>query len=271
MSPVARHKERGSAFKGPIWQGVYSSFEEVPQSGAGFTGGAWDDAMLEKARLVTERPSDGAPSSGPMYSSSLLPLVLALSGEGDQGNAARILDFGGGPGATFVAVTRGAQGKQVDYHVVEMPNICDIGTRLFDSDPRIRFHSSLPDHLESLDIVHFGSSIQYVRDWKELLHRIARYRPRIMLFTELMAGDIPTDATGQHYYGSTIPMWFFNFEEFRAHLATLGFQLEFRARYDGTYLGKRQPCPQPNFAPEYRLGYASHALFRSGRSPRGRA
>lgn len=246
-------------FDGNIWEGVYSSFDAVPRTGDGFAGNAWDAAMLARARLAVHPPQDQQPPE-PGYAASLLPVVAALTDSG--GEPLRIVDFGGGPGMTFAAVRKSISAPSFEYHVVEMPNVCELGARTFADDPRIRFQSTLPE-LPSADIVHFGSSIQYVDDWKDLLRRVAAYRPQALLFTELMAGDVPTYATGQNYYGSIIPMWFFNFEEFRRRLADLGFRLALRASYPGTYLGKRQPCPQDNFSPEYRIGYASHALFRS--------
>lgn len=260
MRPAPKEGGRASPFQGPIWEGVYDGFDEVPKIGDGFAGGAWSSAMLEKGRLATTG-SSGTGESAPMYSTSLLPLVVTFCEP--RAGAVRILDFGGGVGTTFAAVTQSAQLQRLDYDVIEMPNVCDIGSRMFKDDPRIRFQSTLPADITTVDIVHFGSSIQYVKDWKELLQRVAQYQPQIMLFTELMAGDIPTFATAQNYYGSTIPAWFFNFREFTDHLGRLGFRLAFKAPYGGTYLGKVQPCPQPNFAPEYRLGYASHALFRA--------
>ena len=263
MSPALKKSDRAPAFQGLIWEGVYSSFADVPKIGDGFAGSEWNSAMLEKGRLAIESP-ETAGGGVSLYSTSLLPLVVALTEPREE--PVRILDFGGGVGTTFAAVMQSVQNRRLDYHVVEMPNVCDIGARVFKDDPRIRFHSTLPGDVTSVDIVHFGSSIQYVEEWKDFLQRVVRYRPGFLLFTELMAGDIPTFATAQNYYGSTIPAWFFNFSEFTDHLARLGFHLEFKAPYGGTYLGKVQPVPQPNFAPEYRLGYASHALFRSDSS-----
>ena len=259
MSPALKKSVHVPAFKGLIWEGIYSSFADVPKVGDGFAGSEWNSAMLEKGRLAIE--SHETPrNDASIYSTSLLPLVVALSGKKED--PVRILDFGGGIGTTFAAVAEGVRNRRLDYHVVEMPNVCEIGARIFKDDPRISFHSTLPVDITSVDIVHFGSSIQYVEDWRDFLQRVVRYRPGLLLFTELMAGDIPTFATAQNYYGSTIPAWFFNFREFTDHLARLGFRLEFTAPYAGTYLGKVQPVPQPNFAPEYRLGCASHALFR---------
>lgn len=242
MSPV---------FSGPIWEGRYPDFESVPVEGDGFTGQKWADA--------TRAAAESLAAEGFGDSVSLLPLVTSICPS--RAEVVRILDFGGGPGATFAAVKSAVKRRNIEYHVVENRNVCEIGRKAHSHSSELTFHDTLPVGLGPVDVVHFGSSIQYVDDWRGLLQKVVAYEPTTLLFTELMAGDIPTFASAQNYYGSRIPMWFLNFNEFNEFLRELGFHLAFRAPFRGRYLGVEQPCPQENFPADHRIGYASHALF----------
>ena len=104
----------------------------------------------------------------------------------------------------------------------------EAGARVFQNDERIRFSDTLPRGVEKVDIVHLGSSLQYIEDWRALIGELARYRPHYFLLTDLLAGDIPTYATAQNYYGSKIPCWFFNIQEIISTVAGEGFRALWR-------------------------------------------
>jgi putative methyltransferase (TIGR04325 family) len=231
-------------FSGVVWEGVYAGFDEVPAVGDGFSGERWTRAVSGAA-------------AQPAYP-SLLAILLAVAETGT--GPIRVLDFGGGTGSGYRHAKESVPGLKVDYHVVEMPNVCEAGRPMFAGDQAIHFHSEMPI-VSELDVAHFGSSIQYVRDWQGLLKQVARLNPKYILFSDLAAGENPTYASAQTYYDSRIPVWFFNFADFSGFLGSLGFGLRFRVRADTSYFGEKRECPQENFPPEYRLGYPSHALF----------
>ena len=245
-----------------IYEGIYPHLKDVPVSGAGFSGSEWLAKssvkildMLEKAKAPSTVPSVAA------FNSGLLPMVVAMAA--DQHSTVKVLDFGGGPGFGYVPVISAIEGsRSVEYHVVEMDGVCELGERVFQDDSRIYFHSSLPNDITNVDVVHLGTSLQYIEDWKGLLSELAGYLPRYYLFDDLQAGDIPTYATSQTYYGSKIPCWFFNVQEILDAMTDLGFDLLFKSTYLATILGHQQEIPQANFPEEYRLGHACSLLFR---------
>jgi len=246
-----------------IWEGVYQSFKEVPTKGEGFQSETWKANALERISELINRAS--SPATVPpvvVYKASLLPFLSALVYA--KNGAVRILDFGGGVGFTYVPVIAAMpDASRVEYNVVDTPNICEIGEQVFSEDCRIHFSASLPEELEKVDIVHLGSSLQYIEGWRALLERLARYRPDYFLFTDLIAGDIPTYITAQNYYSSKIPYWFFNIHEVIEALASIHYRLLFKSTYVNTYLGVEQKCPQENFPEELRLGDTSALLFGS--------
>ena len=244
-----------------IWDGVYNNFKEVPTVGDVFSGDKWETNCHTKLlELLDQADNNSTIPSVVAYYSSLLPMLAGLLSDRDR--KVTILDLGGSLGFTYVPVVNGVVRKQqIDYHVVDVERICELGARIFEKDNRIHFQSSLPDEISDLDIVHTNSSMQYIEDWKGMIAKLARYAPRYFLFDNLWAGDIPTYATAQNYYGTPIPCWFFNIHEIFDTMSTVGFELLFKATYVAPVFGGQQEFPQSNFSEKYRLGHPCSLLF----------
>jgi len=244
-----------------VWEGIYESFDDVPARGPGFDGETWNKrtkAMI-KSELAAWR-DDRTPPPGVVFRNYLLPIVTAMADAGRR--TLGVLDFGGGMGASFLSLLATlSKPERIDYHIVERAEVCRAARRLFDDEPRPTFHEDMPEASLCVDIVHAGSSMQYVRDWKGMLARFAAYEPSYILFSDLMAGDIPTFATVQNYYGSAIPCWWFNAGELIDVMSSLHFTMILRAPFLTKYLGVEGPLPTQNFPPECRLEHTCHMLF----------
>jgi hypothetical protein len=81
-----------------------------------------------------------------------------------------------------------------------------------------------------------------------------------------MAGDIPTYVSIQNYYGSRIPVWFFNVNEIIEVMSGEGLELINKSTYISRILGIEQPYPQENFEDLYKLGNSCNLLFARGES-----
>jgi len=123
------------------------------------------------------------------------------------------------------------------------------------------FHHDLPCDIEEFDVVHAGSSLHYVADWRVMLGQFASYEPRLIVLSGLTAGDIETFVTYQNYYGSKIPVWFWNVREITDAAMDLGYTLIYKSLLAFSYLGKIQPLPMENFPPEYRLRRKCNLIF----------
>jgi putative methyltransferase (TIGR04325 family) len=249
-----------------IWEGVYSSFGEVPATGEKFESPRWVEACRAKVLELKETAKDQrtVPESV-SYNGSLLPFMAAIMA-GETGEVT-ILDFGGGLELDYLRVVFAMPDPcSVRCHIIENSIVCEAGQRIFGDDSRVEFHTSIPEDLQAVNIVHLGSSLHYIEDWRTAIQKLTAYRPHYVLFTDLIAGDIPTYATGQNYYGSIIPCWFFNINEIVDAMSNAGFQLIFKSTFDATILGKQQELPQENFPPELRLGKAISLLFRLAQS-----
>ena len=247
--------------KVPIWEGVYENFQEVPATGPGFRGEEWIRNSLKKIKTLRDAAKENKTvPTVTSYRESLLPVITSTVYK--ELRRARVLDFGGGIGFTYYQVARSLpKTDNFEYHIVEMKQVCETGREVFKDEANVFFHSRLPNDIERVDIVHMGSSLHYIEHWRETLARLCEYIPRYFLFTDLTAGDIPTYASSQKYYGSRIPIWFFNVDEIIDVMSGEGWELIFKSTYTPKILGVEQPYPQDNFEDVHKLGYPCILLF----------
>lgn len=248
-----------------IWEGVYQNFSDVPVQGPGFDGEKWISNSLEKIKSVRAEAVKSIPLPPVSnYREALLPLLAAMSHH--EKSQLRILDFGGGIGFTYYQTMQALPNFDgIEYHIVEREPVCKAGREFFgDSSQNIFFHSELPEDKDGFfDIVHMGSSLQYIEDWKGLLSRLCSLSRKYLLLVDLFAGTIPTFASTQRYYDSRIPMWFLNVDDLIRVVNSSGYDLTFKSVYKPTIYGAEQNLPMSNFDETHRLKYACNLLFTS--------
>lgn len=251
------------SFTGPIWEGVYQSFNEVPVEGPGFDGDIWIGRSLKRiAELQNEAEENSPLPPTSNYREALLPLLASIV-YSEQKNV-KILDFGGGVGFTYFQTAYGFSHKEegLEYHIVERESTCQAGRQFFGETYKgLSFHSQLPETEGSFDIVHSGSALQYIDDWKKLISQLCSLSRKYLLLVDVPAGNIPTFVALQNYYGSKIPTRFFNVEEFIAVVDLCGYELMFTSVYLPTILEVQQYLPMQNFEKKYQLKQACNLLF----------
>ncbi len=248
-------------YNGPIWEGIYSSFSQVPVEGPGFDGEVWLNNSLKKMavlRLEAEKSALLPPPSN--LREILLPLVAAVVYQ--EQRKLKILDFGGSIGFTYYQTVRALPGaERVEYHIVERESVCVAGRKFFsEANGNLFFHEELPGK-GVFDIVYLGSTLHYIDDWQGLLSQICKLSPKYLLLVEVPAGDIPTFITAQHHYSSRIPVRFFNINELLSVAKLHGFELTYKSICPSTVLGKEQDLPMQNFDQKYQLRNACNLLF----------
>jgi len=151
----------------------------------------------------------------------------------------------------------------LEFHIVDVEEICSKGRSLFEGESQIHFHSSLADlQGHSFDIVHIGSSLQYIEHWQDQLAELCRFKPEYFLMANIPAGDIQTYATAQYYYGSKVACWFFSVADLRSAMSNNGYSAIFKSLYLLKIFGVEQPYPQDNFDEEYRVKHPCMLIFR---------
>ena len=137
-----------------------------------------------------------------------------------------VLDFAGGIGLSYYALLKNTN-KSIDYHIVEVPIICDRGNVLYQNDPFVSFSDKVPEELKTVDVVHIRTSIQYVQDWKACIKELLSLDPKVFLLAHLSAGDIPSYLTLQLWGEYEIPYWFLNIDEVKDVFFSSGYECFF--------------------------------------------
>ena len=246
-----------------VWEGVYRSFSEAPAEGPGFDGGVWRDRSLQAAREILAAVGSDEPLDYALRQrNAVLPGLVATAL--DRKSSIRILDLGGGLGTGFMLLMKTVPSavQRVDYTVVESEGICRAGRELFEGEATPDFLPDLP-HSGTFDIIHAASVMQYIKDWKGVVASLARFGATYLSFGDVFLGSFGTFVTMQNYYGSRIPHWFFNAEEFIREVERHNYNLALRSICDAKVLGVYGPLPMENFPPELRLKHTTHLLFTS--------
>ena len=250
-----------SKFEGKVWEGVFGSFAEAAATGAGFAGATWLERSLVQAQqdLADYKSALDSGRVPAVRRKTHLPELVDSVAAGSE--PVRIVDFGGGMGLVYLAVKSGT-GAQLDYTIIDLPELCEKAAPLFQEFADLRFVSSIEDAGEaSPDILYANSSLQYVDDWESLLENFAAISPTTILLDEAYVGDFDTFVSRQAYYDSRIPHRFFNRDELVGKFAKLGYSLAASKQYAIEILGERGELPMGNFPEAYRLNYVSSLKF----------
>jgi len=247
-----------------IWEGVYSSFAETGGDQTAFKDEIWLGKLTERARTAKDQSMSSA-AVAPITETRDYALPVLAATLADPTKTLRILDFGGGIGVSFLQLVRMLRSDQpIDFVVVENKTVCGNARELIGEDPRIRFLTELPEKSERFDIVHCGSSIEYVDDWRGILTHFIAWEPRYVVFVNLPSADNLSFVTVQNYYGKRIPVHFWNFDEFVAYVESLGYALALKARFRGYWRDRYPDMPTANFEPPHRADYFTQLVFRRG-------
>lgn len=246
---------RGKTEARYVWEGVYDHFRDVPTAGAGHESSEWLEMTLEYTKgLLACR------NTGPLFPEAAIHvhswLALLVASIAKHKKIVRILDFGGGLGASYIVLESSIlDNVTLDYHIVEGHGICELGATLFASDKRIHFHTSLPDDLRHVDVAYANSAFQYVENYNEVLKQILALQPEYVLFVRLSAGANRTFATAQtNIPGSVLSYWFLNLDEVKGLMSAAGYTL----RYEACVPWSRD---QSNLPPDCRLDGLRNLLF----------
>ncbi|MEO5374851.1 MAG: methyltransferase, TIGR04325 family [Alphaproteobacteria bacterium] len=252
-----------------IWEGVYPSFADAPgkvsvtgEGDGGFEGSQWLEKSVRRAVEARDRmrsPRTIKPAA--LARDYVLPVVAALAHSGDR--PLSVLDFGGGLAISYFGAEAALPaGRSLVFHCLESEALRREASALFTDYPDLHFHSEFATVPKPVDVVHAGSSLQYVEDWRGVLGLLCGFAPRYLVLADIPASDLETFVSIQNYYERHIRHWFWNIGEFVAAVEANGYQLLYRSNYQGVYLGREGPYPMDNFPPERQLGHSCQMVFR---------
>jgi len=112
--------------------------------------------------------------------SMIVPLILSVL---DKDQFA-ILDIGGGVNSVFSHLDQIKKQKQQCF-VLERPEVTlDLNSKIPKKySNHLKYIDSIAD-IKELDIAYFGSSVQYIEDYKALIQKIATISPEFIIFSE---------------------------------------------------------------------------------------
>lgn len=246
---AARLLERLS-FRGtaaPIWEGVYSRFEDVPVKGQGFDDDAW--RLTLSSELAAVRGGRWYDEFAQDHEALVLACRLVDS------PSLRIVDFGGGFGASWFYLRGALPERVVEYQVVERADVA-AAARTHAAEEGLSFASSIASHHLGADVVFVKSALQYVPDYATTVASLLALGAEYVLFEKFAGVNCKTYATAQvNHAGSSIAFWFVSVEELTRMAAGAGYRCILRRKLTHSY-------SQAAFPPEMRMGEAMTLLFR---------
>ena len=150
-----------------IWEGIYETFEDAPRVGSGFSGHTWSSRSLAKMTAIIKLAKEKRViPEFVVYRENLLPILIALISKKKK---LKIVDFGGNLGQEYLSILESTnlRPEKIKYTVVEGARVCAIGTKLFKGKKGIEFRTILPQANAGADVIHIGSTLQYIENWKK--------------------------------------------------------------------------------------------------------
>lgn len=243
-----------------VWEGIYQSFADAPASGPGFSGERWRKASEKLALQTLEDERLGRPIDFSLSQrNAVLPAVVAMTSPLAR---TRILDVGGGLGTGYTFLRSALRCvDRISYDVVEVDDICRLGTAYFADYPGIRFLNDLPTQKGAYDIVYMASALQYIGAWQDFLGVIAGLDAEYVLLSDVLAARDRSFVTLQNYYESKIPAWFVSEKDLEERLAQLRYKLILELPCLPQIRGETK-LPMSNFPDAFRVDHARHFLFQ---------
>lgn len=243
-----------------VWEGVFKSFEDARGD-----LDAWEtDIWLGKQKERISKAFNNYKEKISISKDYPLSLVVAMLKA--QKKRISILDFGGGMGVHYLDVLSKVPEaeKTIQYVIVDGKSTLQNVPSFMRNFDNLVYCSDLQDVKGIFDVVHIGSTLQYIENWKELLQEfIEKFNPQYFVFSDLLAGDIPTFVSHQIFYEKKIPHLFVNIDEFCQFLNTLRFTLLFKTKFVHPILCQEEVFPNFNLPKTHQMDRSVNVVFKA--------
>lgn len=235
----------------PIWENIYTSFEEIKNRNDGFNSKQWIQSCEQKLLSALENKAYKNMQNG------LIEVVIAMQNKQNI----NCLDFGGGVGLAYLSLINSiVNTKNIFYTVVDNAKSCEIANKYLHQYKNLTFSDTLPNE-KSYDIVYSSSAMQYIDDWQSVIKKLVSYNPEYLVFNDFAGGDNVAFVTHQNYYDSKLPYRFYNLDEFVNFLKSLNYKLIYKTAFQDSILGECGKLPMDNFEAKYQVGYSKNLIF----------
>jgi putative methyltransferase (TIGR04325 family) len=146
----------------------------------------WSDDLVSQARALRALELHdhlGEPDVLAKGAPRLAHVAEALRRAAAETDRLSVLDWGGGYGEYAWAARSLFSDLAIDYHVVEVPTVCDYGSALFAD---VSYHDRADAALcRSYDVVLAIGSLQYAIDWRKTVDGLAKAARRFLIVMDL--------------------------------------------------------------------------------------
>lgn len=244
---VVLHGPFGLLRSKPHFTGVYPSFDKVPNKRA-----ANRQVLVRAAENNVGRLKRDGATNLPILGQSHSLLALAVAILATQ-QPFRILDFGGAAGADFHNLTSAIPDfALLDYHVVDLPEVCAASRSRWKGEKRIRFSDEMPMDGEQFDLVYSSWAVLYVAKPMDLLEKFASYNARAILLVNVPFTRHISFVRVQTNY--MIPSWVLSLDDAERVMRDRGYNLAFHVAGDIDH-------NVDNYSPEFRVSNMTNLLF----------
>jgi putative methyltransferase (TIGR04325 family) len=184
--------------------------------------------FLSPAAVQQGNASDHQPTLWAQNVVLMFAYSLALAAQNKSRLA--LLDYGGALGYYRLVAEKSLPTVQLDYFCKDMPAFCREGRQLF---PETVFFENDGEALDgkSYDLIVTLGSLQYVKDWRQLIQRFAESSKDYLLIGRLpVVNQAPSFVVAQHPtqlgFVQKQHQWFLNSGELVATCEEMGFSLQ---------------------------------------------
>lgn len=246
---------------GSIFEGVYKTFDKAGGDINAFDSDIWINKQITKTleSLDKLKKQDFTSKDYP------LPIVVAMTLQ--YNCPLRILDFGDGTGIQYIELIAKVPEalEKIDYHVVDGKSSIDNRPAELDQFKKLYFNSDLNNLSGKFDIIHIGSTLQYIENWQTLLETLnEKFNPQYFVLSDLMAGDISNFVSHQIFYDKKIPVWMFNKKDIITLFSQHNFEITYHSYFLPNILGSNE-LPNYNLPSEQHLKHTLNLIFKKFR------
>jgi putative methyltransferase (TIGR04325 family) len=191
-----------------IYSGLYNTWSEAEKNSSkkqGYANKKYDNRSLKKF-TVNEKYTSGRNMIVPIISATL------------KTDNFTILDIGGGVNSVFSHLSSSKAPLGLCY-VLERDEVASKFNNLVPSQ-----HTNVLKYISdvksishnALDIIYFGSSVQYIANYKTLIQSLIEFNPKYIIFSENIFTEIPNDiwVLQQNMGSDTFPNLFISEKKF---------------------------------------------------------
>jgi putative methyltransferase (TIGR04325 family) len=216
------------------FKGVYKNFDDIPAADIGSYDSEKSLADIYNRAFSQIEICNNRVNLPKAHERSqvtnLLPLVISLF----KKEQVSILDYGGGAGETFVDCVNKINMSGVKFYIHDLDQTMDIGKKLFgnfqfDQDSSIKFINDVSE-VDKFDIVYFGSSLQYLSNYRDVVESILCKKPKYVFLTDNFFSRGDSYATVQiNMTERKMAYWIFSFDEILSILTGNNYNLIYKS------------------------------------------